>query len=328
MSELDDEDTTIQRIETVAPIRRRGRAHLTVLSGGMVGQTFAIDVGEAVIGRATSADIQINEDGISRKHAKVLRDEDGTAKLQDLGSTNGTYLNGRRIEIEVLREGDRIRIGQSATLDFRYEYLDDDGAARLAVDGDSGARVGGGYDNLAATLDTLGKVYSAGKKYDQAIAAYRRTLAIRERKFGNKHPAVAAILDNIGSALQDKGDLREALVCHQRALTIYESLDADKPPPEMAHVLTHVGEVQLRLGRVDDALAALERASSMMQARDATDGELASVRFALARARSQKGETYAAIAMARLARDGFAAGGKATRPDLDRVADWIAAHGG
>lgn len=328
MSEHDDEDTTIQRIEAVAPVRRRGKAYLSVLSGGMVGQSFTVDVGETTIGRASSADIQINEDGISRKHAKVVRDEDGTAKIQDLGSTNGTYLNGRRVQIEVLREGDRIRIGQSATLDFRYEYLDDDGSARRATHADSGPRVGGGYDNLAATLDALGKVYSTGKKYDQAIAAYRRTLAIRERKFGNKHPAVAAILDNIGSALQDKGDLREALVCHERALAIYEAIGGDKPPPEMAHVLSHVGEVQLRLGRVDDALAALDRASALMQGRDATDGELAPVRFALARARHQKGETYAGIAMAKLARDGFAAGGKATKPDFDRVADWIAAHGG
>lgn len=328
MSDLDDEDTTIQRIEVAGAPRRRGRAHLSVLSGGMVGQVFRIGVGETVIGRGTSSGIQINEDGISRRHAKVIRAEDGTAKLQDLGSTNGTYLNGRRIEVEVLREGDRIRIGLSVTLDFRYEYLGEDGEVSEPVDSDSHPRIGGGYDNLAATLDTLGKVYSVGKNYDQAIAAYRKTLAIRERKFGAKHPAVAAILDSIGSALQDKGDLREALVCHERALTIYESLPGERPPPETAHVLTHVGECHLRLGRVDDALQALDRASSMLQARDATEGELAPVRFALARARYKKGETYAAMALARLARDGFAMAGKATRPDLDRVADWIAAHGG
>src|SRR5688572_30987928 len=164
MAEHDEEETTIQRIEAARPARRRGAAYITVLSGGVVGQVFRLATGDTVIGRGSNTDIQINEDGISRKHAKIVRAADGTAKIQDLGSTNGTYLNGRRIELDALREGDRVRIGQSATLDFRYEYLDDDGEVSTPVDGDSGPKTGGGYDNLAATLDTLAKVYSAGKK--------------------------------------------------------------------------------------------------------------------------------------------------------------------
>jgi Tfp pilus assembly protein PilF len=327
MSELDEDDTIVQLIDSGDTKRRRGAAHVTVLSGGLVGHVFRVGLGETLLGRGTMADIQINEDGVSRKHAKIIRAPDGTSKIQDLHSTNGTFLNGRRVEIEVLREGDRIRIGGTATLDFRYEYLDDGTEPGAELENESGVRRAGVYDNLAATLDTLGKVYSAGKNYDQAIEAYRKTLAIRERKFGPKHPAVASILDNIGSVLVDKGDLKEGLACHRRALAIYEALPG-KPPPEMAHVLTHVGEAHLRLSDTDAALEALGKASATLQARDATDAELARVRFALARARHAKGESLAAMEMARLAREGYESAGRASRDDLDRVSDWIAAHGG
>jgi pSer/pThr/pTyr-binding forkhead associated (FHA) protein len=330
MSHYDEDDTIVQPVEAAeTKTRRRGAAHVTVLSGALVGHVFRVGLGETVLGRGTSADIVINEDGVSRKHAKIIRAPDGTSKIRDLQSTNGTFLNGRRVELEVLREGDRIRIGGMATLDFRYEYLEGDAEVRAAAEAEteSAARQSGGYDNLAATLDTLGKVYSAGRNYDQALGAYRRTLAIRERKFGARHPAVASILDNIGSVLVDKGELREGLVCHERALAIYEGLPG-KPPPEMAHVLTHVGEANLRLGSNDAALPVLERASSMLQERDATDAELARVRFALARVRHARGESYVAMELAMLAREGYEAGGRSSRDDLDRVSEWIAAHGG
>lgn len=327
MSEFDEDDTLVQPVEGAEKkARRRGTAHVTVLSGGLVGHIFRVGLGETVLGRGTNAQIQINEDGVSRRHAKIIRAPDGTSKIEDLQSTNGTFVNGKRVDLEVLREGDRIRIGAVATLDFRYEYVSADSPAP-AQDSDGVVRKAGVYDNLAATLDTLGKVYSAGKNYDQALAAYRKTLTIRERKFGGKHPAVASILDNIGSVLVDKGDLREGLACHERALAIYEALPG-KPPPEMAHVLTHVGEAHLRLRDNASAQPVLERASSLLQERDATDAELARVRFALARVRHAKGETYAAIELARLAREGYATAGRSSKGDVDRVGDWIAAHGG
>ncbi len=326
MPEFDEDETLVQPVEGAEPkTRRRGAAHVTVLSGGLVGHVFRIGIGETTLGRGTNADIQINEDGVSRRHAKIVRAADGTSKIEDLESTNGTFVNGKRIDLEVLREGDRIRIGGVATLDFRYEYLS--GNELPSEETDSVAGKAGVYDNLAATLDTLGKVYSAGKNYEQALEAYRKTLSIRERKFGPKHPAVASILDNIGSVLVDKGDTREGLACHKRALSIYEAIPG-KPPPEMAHVLTHVGEAHLRLRDNEAAQPVLERASALLQERDATDAELARVRFALARVRHAKGETYAAIELAKLAKEGYASAGRSSKGDVDRVGDWIAAHGG
>jgi DNA-binding CsgD family transcriptional regulator len=49
---------------------------------------------------------------VSRKHAKLVFDDDGAVHIYDLGSRNGTLVNGRAIEIATLREGDHIEIGE------------------------------------------------------------------------------------------------------------------------------------------------------------------------------------------------------------------------
>jgi DNA-binding winged helix-turn-helix (wHTH) protein len=74
--------------------------------------------GKNVIGRAPDAAIPLDSPGISRHHARIDV-ANGEATLEDVGSKNGTQLNGRRIEMPVrLADGDEIRIG-AATLIFR-----------------------------------------------------------------------------------------------------------------------------------------------------------------------------------------------------------------
>jgi pSer/pThr/pTyr-binding forkhead associated (FHA) protein len=300
---MSDEETLVQRIGRRAP-RPRGRAFLTVLSGREVGAVHRLGPGDSVIGRGVEADVQIIDNGVSRKHAKVVRDADGTTKIVDLGSTNGTYVNGRRIEAEALREGDRIRIGQSATLDFRYEYGDDD-SADVAVR--RGREASGGFANLSATLDSLGRIYKSRNQFDAAIKAYERTLQIREDSFGPGHPAVAAILDNLGSLLRATGAYEQALARHRRAIEIYESRMGTGPePPELAHLLTNLGETLLAKGDTAEALKTLERALIMLEGRRAEDTELAPVRFAIARTLAQAGrEPLRAKSLAQLAFDGY-----------------------
>ena len=315
------EETFVQRSGR-RESRLKGRAFLTVLSGREVGAVHHLGLGESIIGRGTEADVQIVDNGVSRRHAKIVRDLDGTSKIIDLKSTNGTYVNGRRVEVEVLREGDRIRIGQSATLDFRYEY-NDDGRQDEAANPD----VAGGLANLAETMDSLGRVYKSSRQFDAAIKAYERTLEIREESFGPEHPAVAAILDNLGSMLRSTGRYEEALERQHRAIKIYEArVGAGSEPPELAHLLTNLGETLLSKGDTQEAMQALDRALIMLEARRAEDSELAPVRFAIARALDQAGrEPLRAKSLAQLAFDGFiqATDGQSKAAEVE---SWISEH--
>jgi pSer/pThr/pTyr-binding forkhead associated (FHA) protein len=67
---------------------------------------------EIVIGRSSDLDMVLVEDMVSRKHAKIVTD-DNTVSIQDLGSTNGTFVNGEKIRKVELKDGDRILIGTS-----------------------------------------------------------------------------------------------------------------------------------------------------------------------------------------------------------------------
>jgi pSer/pThr/pTyr-binding forkhead associated (FHA) protein len=75
---------------------------------------------EIIIGRSSELDMVLVEDMVSRKHAKITTD-DKTVTIQDLGSTNGTFVNGEKIRKVDLKDGDRILIGTSI---IKLVYVD------------------------------------------------------------------------------------------------------------------------------------------------------------------------------------------------------------
>jgi hypothetical protein len=91
--------------------RPAGRvSHVLVVDGP--GTKHVLEPGSNVLGRGTEADIRLPDTGVSRKHADVQL-EGGTVTVEDLGSTNGTLVNGRRVGRQDLVDGDVIRIGHS-----------------------------------------------------------------------------------------------------------------------------------------------------------------------------------------------------------------------
>ena len=99
------------------------RGRLEILNGGFGGMTYDLSDEEVVIGRSPTTDITLLDEGISREHALVLFDEDGpTYLIEDLQSTNGTKLNGKRVRSAELAEGDEIQIGQTL---FRFTLIKD-----------------------------------------------------------------------------------------------------------------------------------------------------------------------------------------------------------
>jgi pSer/pThr/pTyr-binding forkhead associated (FHA) protein len=86
---------------------------LRFISGKYQGGEFPLrPQREIVIGRSSDLDMVLVEDMVSRKHAKILTDE-RVVSIQDLGSTNGTFVNGEKIRKVELKDGDRILIGTS-----------------------------------------------------------------------------------------------------------------------------------------------------------------------------------------------------------------------
>lgn len=121
----DWEEKTVVAGEVVAPASGRKRAQLIVLAGPNVGEMYEIDA-DLVIGRGREADVRVQGDGISRKHGGI-RLAGEQVIFEDLGSTNGSFINGERAVHRVLEEGDKIQIGTSVILKFTYhDELDED----------------------------------------------------------------------------------------------------------------------------------------------------------------------------------------------------------
>jgi len=86
---------------------------LKFISGRYQGGEIVLPpAGELVIGRASELDLVLAEDMVSRKHAKLAA-RDGTVTITDLGSTNGTFVNGEKVRRADLKLRDRILIGTS-----------------------------------------------------------------------------------------------------------------------------------------------------------------------------------------------------------------------
>ncbi len=95
---------------------RKASASLVVLKGAEIGRDFRLRRMNTVLGRGLDADVRILDDLASREHVRISVKWDrerrsATFHLTDLGSTNGTLVNNRRVESMELTEGDKIQIG-------------------------------------------------------------------------------------------------------------------------------------------------------------------------------------------------------------------------
>ena len=85
---------------------------LTVLLGTQVGAAFALGARATLIGRNPRAQVPVEDDGVSRSHARIFRRADGVYEIEDTTSTNGTFVDDVRVDGRmVLEDGARIRIG-------------------------------------------------------------------------------------------------------------------------------------------------------------------------------------------------------------------------
>jgi len=124
--------------------------YLEVATSGMPPRRLLLDKARFQIGRSAACEIRLGGGYVSRRHARLEREPKGTWRLMDLGSSNGTYVNGHRIQVATLADGDVLAVGThrliihaasvaetssevSTSLDTEREIVPS-GAASLVVD--------------------------------------------------------------------------------------------------------------------------------------------------------------------------------------------------
>ena len=118
----DEEETIVRDIRSITNPDGEGKPreepYLIVLSGGPVGRMYRIRAeGPTIIGRAIDADVRLEDEGVSRNHARILYpNETGSPVVEDLNSTNGTFVNGEQIRRYELQDGDKVQIGSTSIL--------------------------------------------------------------------------------------------------------------------------------------------------------------------------------------------------------------------
>lgn len=131
-------DDTVSDEEWGAPARRfksetsesqsdQRRPMLISMRGESLAVPIPLDRDSVVLGRALDADIRVNDTRASRLHARLSVERDPATgeqqwKLTDLGSTNGTVVNGQLVTEKLLKDGDKIVIGDQL---FRFDLLDE-----------------------------------------------------------------------------------------------------------------------------------------------------------------------------------------------------------
>jgi diguanylate cyclase (GGDEF)-like protein len=121
MTQQPDDTTVPEVVPKSKSGAGKGAACFLVISGKAIGKMFRLSKPEMLLGRGDDADIIIDDDAISRRHARVETMADDTVWIEDLGSKNGTYLEGEKVTRVELHDGDRVLVGSSTILKLTYQ---------------------------------------------------------------------------------------------------------------------------------------------------------------------------------------------------------------
>ncbi|MBK9034022.1 MAG: diguanylate cyclase [Myxococcales bacterium] len=189
MTDWDSDTNVTHETEVPSPSTTvRDRASLVVLAGPRVGTLIRLEGREIRIGRSLRAELCLDDDGVSRHHARI-RASEGAIWLEDLGSRNGTFVNGVRVSGTVkLEDGDKLHVGRSSILKFTYHDALDDSFQERVV--------------LSALRDPLTQLYNK-RYFDERLDA--------ELRFAHRHGTQLALLmidvDHFKSVNDERGHL-------------------------------------------------------------------------------------------------------------------------
>jgi pSer/pThr/pTyr-binding forkhead associated (FHA) protein len=119
-----DERTSLNAADAAAvDALPAGSALLVVQRGPGAGSRYLLDTDLSTVGRHPESDIFLDDITVSRRHVEFRRDS-GSFRVHDVGSLNGTYLNGDRVDDAELQNGDEVRIGKFRLIFFASDAKD------------------------------------------------------------------------------------------------------------------------------------------------------------------------------------------------------------
>jgi pSer/pThr/pTyr-binding forkhead associated (FHA) protein len=120
ISPVETEDESLEEFPFPHDQLEAGQGLLMVKRGPNAGSTFMLETGTTTIGRNPGCHVFLDDVTVSRHHAEFRRQEDGFY-VHDVGSLNGTYVNGERVDATKLASGDEVQIGKFKLVFFQGE---------------------------------------------------------------------------------------------------------------------------------------------------------------------------------------------------------------
>ena len=199
-----DEDTKTVTGDQVDAARRlssgrRDRAYVIVIAGPNVGEMFKLDDVQ-VVGRGANAQVRLSDSEISRNHARLVL-EAGGVFVEDLKSTNGTFVNGDPITYRELEDGDKIQVGTTTILKFSYHADLDEEFQRHMYDAALRDSLTGSY-NQKYFLDRLESELAFAERHKFHLALVLFDIAHFKRvNDAHGHPAGDAVLRELAAGV-------------------------------------------------------------------------------------------------------------------------------
>jgi diguanylate cyclase (GGDEF)-like protein len=217
--------------------------HLVALNGPEVGGVFRLTAPESIVGASSAADIRLTHPTISRRHAVVRLRDDGTVWIDDLGSTNGTFIGIDRVhEATVVPDGSNVGFGTFALVRLTYSPVASAALGRLA---NTRARM----NTRNFLLDLLRAEHAYARRHGTPLAV----VFIRADALSSVGPAGSVIRDDAMGIVGTEID----------SAIRTEDFLARSGPDEF---------VILARGSADDALNLAERLRARIESRAAAPG--------------------------------------------------------
>ncbi len=179
-------------------------AHLIVSKGTGAGGTIHL-AKVTCLGRGLDMDVRLDELTVSKRHARIIRDDRGEYILEDLASSNGTFLNGVEITTKPLKDGDELRIGSTVFVfhkspsDTSYIGVEEEGKLIDIGEDDTASSVVSRVDMTSETGNALAAKTPADTTVEELVKTNYRLRTMLE------------IAQSIGGAL-DEGELLDRIV--------------------------------------------------------------------------------------------------------------------